>query len=282
MATLTGIGIWSSELRYGDPGESAEAAAELESLGFTALWIPDVGGPLFEALDNLIGATSTTTIATGILNVWKQEPSAVVSWWSGLGADQRERVLLGLGVSHGPLIGDQWGRPLATMREYLDALAAGVDGPPPDRLCVAALGPKMLALSGERTSGACPYLVTPEHTATAREVLGDGGLYVEQGFVLETDADKARAIARETLAVYFGTPNYINNWKRLGFTDEDVAQRSDRLIDALVAWGDVDAVAERVDQHRQAGADHVCVQAILPWGTSPREAWREVAAILDR
>ena len=283
MDTLQGIGIWSSELRYGDPVEAADSAAELEALGFTALWIPDVGGPLFESLDNLIAATSTTTIATGILNVWQHEPAAVGAWWSTLDGETRTRILLGLGISHAPLIGDQWGKPLATMRTYVDGLAdLGDDSPPSDQLCIAALGPKMLELAGQRTAGACPYLVPPEHTALARESLGDGGLFVEQGFILEPDGPTARDIARQSLDHYFGLPNYANNWKRLGFTDDDIAQRSDRLIDALVVWGDLDAVAARTDEHFAAGADHVCLKLVAPFGTNPRDAWRTVAELIRR
>lgn len=284
MDTLQGIGIWSSELRYGaDPSEVAESAAELEALGFSALWVPDVGGPLFESLDRLLAATSTTTIATGILNVWMHDASDVAEWWTTVKPADRERVLLGLGVSHGMLIGDKWAKPLAKMREYLESLEAqGERVPPADQLCIAALGPKMLELAGSKTAGSCPYLVTPEHTAIAREALGDGGLFVEQGFILERDAETARNTARQVLEMYFGLPNYANNWKRLGFTDDDIASRSDRLVDALVVWGDLDAVAARVDEHFAAGADHVCLQPIAPLGTDQRPAWREVAALINR
>ncbi|NLA34554.1 MAG: TIGR03620 family F420-dependent LLM class oxidoreductase [Actinobacteria bacterium] len=283
MNTLQGIGIWSSELRYGDPSEVAESAAELEALGFTALWVPDVGGPVYESLDNLLAATSTTTVATGILNVWKHDSASVGEWWPTVAPADRARVLLGLGVSHGPFIGEKWTKPLATMRSYLDDLdAMGDNGPPIDQRCVAALGPKMLELAAQRTAGACPYLVTPDHTAIAREALGDGGLFVEQGFILERDPLTARTIARESLDHYFGLPNYANNWKRLGFTDDDVESRSDRLIDALVVWGDVDAVGARVEEHFAAGADHVCLQSIAPFGTDQRDAWRAVGALIQR
>lgn len=282
MPRLQGIGIWSSELRYGDRAEAAELAAELDELGFTALWVPDVGGPLLDDLDHLLAATSTTTVATGILNVWMHDAADVAAWWSALAPEVRDRLLLGLGVSHGALIGDRWTKPVEKVGSYLDALAAAPDAVPPDQLCIAALGPRMLRLAGDRTAGSCPYLVTPDHTAIAREALGDGALYVEQGYLLEGDADVARATARQVLGHYFGLPNYANNWKRLGFTDDDIASRSDRLIDALVAWGDLDAVAARVDAHLAAGADHVCLQALVPFGTSPRESWRQVAPLLTR
>lgn len=281
---LSGTGIWSGELRYGDRGEAADAAAELESLGYSAAWIPDVGGDLFDALDVLLGATSTLTVATGILNVWMHTPAETGAWRDGLPDDQRRRLLLGLGISHAPLIdaqpGMSWERPLATMRTYLDGLdAAGVA--PADR-CIAALGPKMLELARDRTAGSHPYLVTPEHTATAREILGpDALLAVEQGVVLETDPDAARATARHALSVYVGLPNYVSNWKRFGLTDDDVATVSDRLVDSLIAWGDEEAIVARVAEHRAAGADHVCVQVLTPPGSpTPRNAWRTLAPAL--
>ncbi len=276
--TLSGIGVWSGELRFGDPGEIAASAAELEALGYTALWIPDIGGPVLDALDILLGATTTATAATGILNIWKQEPADIGTWWAGLSDDHRARIMLGLGVSHGPLIGETWGKPLATMNAFLDQLDDV--SVPAERRCLAALGPKMLDLSRRRSDGAHPYLVTPEHTATAREILGSGGLYVEQGVVLSTDPEVARTAARGALEHYCLLPNYVNNWKRLGFTDDDVDTRSDRLIDALFAWGDDTAIRERVEAHRQAGADHVCIQAVGVPGMSAQDTWRALAPAL--
>ena len=268
--------MWSFELRHFDPAEVADAAGELEALGYSALWIPDIGGPVFEALDRLLAATSTLTVATGILNVWKHTPADVGRWWSGLAADAQARLLLGIGISHAPLIGDSWGRPLAVMQEYLDGLDAA--GLPAEHRCLAALGPKMLGLARARSAGAHPYLVTPEHTALARAALGDAGLFVEQGVVFETDPEIARSIARGTLDGYCGLPNYVNNWKRLGFTDDDVETRSDRLVDALVAWGDADTINERIAAHRAAGADHVCVQVHnAPGAPMNRDAWRALA-----
>jgi probable F420-dependent oxidoreductase len=271
---ITGTGIWSAELRFGDPGEIAEAAAELESWGYTALWVPDVGGDLFGALDRLVAATSRVTVATGVLNIWRQTPSAANAWWAAQPPGVRDRALLGLGVSHGPLIGEEWVRPLAAMGAFLDALDV-----PAERLCLAALGPRMLALAGERTAGAHPYLVTPEHTAMAREAVGPGGLVApEQGVVLETDPAKARAIAREAVSGYTGLPNYVRNWMRLGYTDDDVTTLSDRLVDALVAWGDAEAIAARVAEHRAAGADHVCLQVLQsPGSPPPRTTWKALA-----
>jgi probable F420-dependent oxidoreductase len=282
MSTISGVGIWSGELRYhGDAGVVAEAAAELEALGYSAVWLPDVGGDLFGSLDHLLGATSTMTVASGVLNVWRHDPTATAAWWAALDEDRRSRTMLGLGVSHASFIGDAWARPLATMRGYLDGLDAG--GVPAEHRCLAALGPKMLELARDRTAGAHPYLVTPEHTAVAREALGAGLLAVEQGVVLDTDSDRARATARQALDVYFGLPNYVNNWLRLGYTREDVDSRSDRLVDALVAWGAPDTIAERVHAHRAAGADHVCIQVLRPFdGSMDRGPWRELAPALTR
>ena len=173
-----------------------------------------------------------------------------------------------------------WGKPLATIEAYLDELEA--TGVPKAHRCVAALGPKMLELARQRSAGAHPYLVTPDHTAIARQALGDDGLLaVEQGIILDRDPERARAAARAALAVYATLPNYTNNWKRLGFTDDDVTDLSDRLVDALIVWGDVDDIASRVQAHRDAGADHVCVQLIgAPGEPMDRAAWAELAPAL--
>ncbi len=282
--SLAGTGVWAHELRYGDPGEIADLAAELEGLGFSALWVPDVGGDLFGSLDTLLAATSSTVIATGILNVWMHTPAETGAWRAGLGAADQERLLLGIGISHASFInahpGMSWDKPLTTMRTYLDGLdAAGV---PPEGRCLAALGPKMLELARDRSAGAHPYLVTPEHTALARETMGsDALLAVEQGVVLDSDPDTAREVARNALSIYATLPNYTNNWKRLGFTEDDVASLSDRLVDEVVAWGDVDALAARVQAHRDAGADHVCVQLLAaPGAPVDRDAWRRLAPAL--
>jgi probable F420-dependent oxidoreductase len=276
--TLSGTRIWSFELRHHDPAEVVDAAAELESLGFSAVWIPDIGGDVYTPLERLLGATATMTIATGILNIWKHDADEVAARRASWSADWQDRFLLGIGVSHAPLIGDDFAKPMDVTRAYLDALdAAGV---PQSSRALAALGPKMLALARDRTAGAHPYLVTPEHTAMARETLGDGALLlVEQGVVLGTDPDIARMVARQTLANYLALPNYCNNWRRLGFTEDDLANGgSDRLVDEVIAWGDVDTVAERIAAHKEAGADHVCVQVhVAPNSPMPRALWRDLA-----
>lgn len=277
------IGIWSTAVRFAPGGH--EAAAELEDLGFGAIWIPggiDDGAPA--VLDVLLDATARVTLATGILNIWKHEPADLAAWWHGQAPARQERLFLGLGVSHGPLIGEAWARPLAKMSAFLDGLQAA--GMPADRLCLAALGPKMLELAAHRTAGAHPYMVTPKHTAVARKAIGpDAVLAPEQGVVLESDPARAREIARGFVQHYAALPNYANSWRREGFTDAEIAALDDRLIDALIAWGDVAAVRARLDEHFAAGADHVCLQVIGPGGMRPdldhdRAAWKELAKLL--
>ncbi len=273
---LGGRGVWSAELRFGDPAQIVDAAAELEALGYSALWVPDVGGPLFEDLDRLLQATTTVTIATGILNIWQHEPSDVGRWWHALPEDHRKRLLLGLGVSHGLVVGEKWGQPLATMSAYLNGLESAEV--PLSQVCLAALGPKMLQLARDRTAGAHPYLVTPEHTAIARATLGNGLLAVEQGVILESSRAAAHKIAGPVVKGYGGLPNYANSWKRLGFTDDDISSCSDRLIDALIACGDEEDIARRIEAHQEAGADHVCIQVITaPGSPLPLDTWRRLA-----
>ena len=285
---LTGTGIWSANLRYGDPAASAAKARELEELGYSALWIPDVGGELFGPLDNLLGATSTATIATGILNVWMHTPDEAAAGHARLTAEHGPRFLCGIGISHRPFIDmvrepGAYDKPLATMATYLDGLdAAEVPLAAADRV-LAALGPKMLELARGRTAGTHPYLVTPELTARAREGIGPDGLVAsEQGVVLDTDPTSARATARLHLSTYLTLPNYSNNWKRQGFTDDDLVDGgSDRLVDALVVWGDEATIAARVQEHRDAGADHVCIQVLTPDPSAyPTEQWRALAPAL--
>jgi probable F420-dependent oxidoreductase len=283
---LAGVGVWSNQLRYGDPGEAADAAAELEELGFTALWIPDIGGPLFDSIDNLLTSTKRAVVATGILNLWMHEPSDVAERYTSLTKAHGERLLLGIGVSHAPLIDTRepglYRKPLAATRAFLDAIDATDTPVPVENRVLAALGPKMLELSATRARGAHPYLVTPDHTRTAREVLGDGPLLLPEQAVFLTDSrDEARAVGANFLRTYTGLPNYANNLLRSGFTQDDLDSVSDRLLDALIAWGDEDAVARRVEEHKQAGADHVCVQALTAEPLAfPREQWRRLAAAL--
>lgn len=284
---LSGVGIWSHQLRYGDKAQSADAAAELEELGFTALWIPDVGQtPVLESVDHLLSATSDIVIATGILNLWMNEPAEVAASYASLRAAHGDRFLMGIGVSHAPLIDatepGRYRKPLAATAAYLDALDSAEQPVPVEARVLAALGPKMLELAANRSRGAHPYLVSPEHTRFAREHLGDGPLLLpEQTVILTDDADQARAIGTKWFRRYLAMPNYANNMLRLGFSPDDVASVSDRLFDAIIAWGDEDTVIGRVNEHLSAGADHVCVQVLTadPNGY-PREEWKRIADAL--
>ena len=286
------IGIWTFQLDLQPAARAQEAAAEIEALGYGAIWVPEALGR--EAFTNsaiLLAGTRRITVATGIANIWGRDALAMASGQKTLAEAYPDRFLLGIGVSHAPLVeglrGHQYVRPLTAMRTYLDAmdrapfLAAGPATPPP--LVIGALHPKMLALAAERTTGAHPYFVPPEHTARARAILGPGKLLApEQAAVLETDPTVARATARAHMATYLGLPNYARNLKRLGFTDADLADGgSDRLVDAIVVWGDDAAIARRVRAHLDAGADHVCVQVLDPDPRAlPLPQWRALAPAL--
>ncbi len=284
---LSGVGIWSHQLRYGDPAAAAEAAAELEELGYRALWIPDVGGTsVLDSVGELLSATNDIVIATGILNLWMNEPAAVASSHASLTAAHGDRFLLGIGVSHAPLVDSietgLYRRPLAATASFLDALDTAEQPVPVGARVLAALGPKMLELAADRSRGAHPYLVTPEHTHRAREVLGAGPLLLpEQTAILTDDADEARAIGTGWIRRYLAMPNYANNLLRLGFSPDDVASVSDRLLDAIIVSGDEDAIIGRVNEHLSAGADHVCVQVLTAdLNEYPRDQWRRIAAAL--
>ncbi len=285
------VGIWTAALDQQPVAGAQAAAAELEALGYGALWFPEAMGR--EALTNaavLLAGTRRIAIATGIANIWVRDATAMAAAQKTLADAYPDRFLLGMGVSHAPLVGmrgHDYGKPLSAMRRYLDAMDAApfLANPPatPPRRALAALAPKMLALAAERTWGSHTYFVPPEHTAEARERLGaDALLAPEQAVVLETDADTARAIARGHMAMYLALPNYVSNLQRLGFTDDDVARGgSDHLVDAIVAWGTVDDVVRRVRAHHDAGADHVCVQVIdADPRALPMRQWRELATAL--
>jgi len=208
----------------------------------------------------------------------------VAGSYAALTAEHGDRFLLGVGVSHAPLIDagepGRYRRPLAATASFLDGLDAAQRPVPAEGRVLAALGPKMLALSASRARGAHPYLVTPEHTASARAALGEGPLLLpEQTVILCDTADEARGIGTDWLRAYLALPNYANNLLRSGFSEDDLAQVSDRLFDAIIAWGGEDAVLRRVAEHRSAGADHVCVQVLTADPRAfPREQWRRIAA----
>jgi probable F420-dependent oxidoreductase len=269
---LKKIGVWAA-IDGLSAADSAQLAQRIEGWGYGALWIPEAAGrEVLSSAAWLLARTGRLVVASGIANIYARDALAAASAQKGLNEQSGDRFLLGLGVSHAPLVKNlrqhDYGKPVATMRAYLQAMAAAPywSVPPlaPPMTVLAALGPKMLELSAELADGAHPYNVPPEHTREARAILGKGKLLcVEQGVMLETDASQARAIARKFLNRYLGLPNYVNNWKRLGFTDADFAGGgSNRLIYAVLVWGDEKAIRTRLDEHWQAGADHVCVQAI--------------------
>jgi probable F420-dependent oxidoreductase len=284
------LGIWTYQLNYQPATKVREVVAELEALGYGTLWIGE--GVYREPFTNaglLLSSTERMVIATGIANIWARDPFTMTAAQLTLTEAYPDRFLLGLGVSHARLVegvrGHAYHQPLAKMRAYLRAMDEAatayraVKPATPPRV-LAALGPRMLELSAERADGAHTYLVTPEHTAKARAQLGSAPwLIVEQAVVLEMDAAKARAIGRRHVSRYLDLPNYTNNFHRLGFTREDTADSgSDRLVDSLVAWGNLEDVARRIDDHLAAGADQVCIQVFDhdPHGL-PLSQWREIS-----
>ena len=285
------IGIWTFAFDAAPTPIGREMVGELEELGFGAIWLPEAVGrdPLVTATI-LLDATDRVKVCTGVASIYARAAMTMTSGWNALTEAFPGRFLLGLGVSHQMSVEGMrqqvYGPPLATMRAYLDAMEGalylGAEPTVAPERCLAALGPKMLALAAERTRGAHTYYVPPEHTGFARDVLGPGPLLApEQKVILERDPAVAREIARANITMYLSLPNYANNLRRLGFTEEDITQCSDRLVDAIVAWGDVEAVRARVQAHLDAGADHVCLQ-VLP-GDDPtriRRDWQELAAAL--
>lgn len=286
------IGAWSFALEVLPAAEEREAAAEIESFGYRAIWVPEAvdSREAFAHAGWLLSSTDRAIVATGIANIWARDPTAMANGWRMLSDAYPERFLLGIGVSHHGSVsrrGATYERPLSAMRDYLDAMdRAPSTASEPEvapRLVLAALGPRMLELGAERAHGVHPYFVPVEHTAFARRRLGPGPvLAVEQTVVLESDPSRARDVARGFALDYLQTENYARNLKRMGWTDADLrGQGSDALIDAVVAWGDVDRIAVRVRQHLDAGADHVCVQVVGEEELDPGlPALRELAPAL--
>jgi probable F420-dependent oxidoreductase len=287
---LGSVGIWTTQFEDHPAVKVQEAARELEALGYGAIWFGEALGR--EALTHaglLLAATRRIVVATGIANIYARDAVAMASGQKTLAEAYPDRFVLGLGVSHVPLVeqlrGHQYEKPVARMRAYLDAMDQApyrsvAPASKPIRV-LAALRPKMLGLAAERSDGAHPYNVNPEHTARARQILGAGRyLCPEQAIVLETDPVKARKIAREFLELYLQLPNYTNNFLWLGFDENDFRNGgSDRLIDAIIAWGDVNAIRNRIREHHSAGADHVCIQVLTAdRHTLPLREWRDVAS----
>jgi probable F420-dependent oxidoreductase len=292
--TLGRIGIWTNALDYQPAERAGRAARELERLGYAAIWFPEALRR--EALCSaglLLAATSRILVATGIANIYARDAVTMAAGQKTLAEAYPGRFILGLGVSHRSSVelarGHVYGKPVATMRAYLAAMSRApyeavepAEKPP---TVLAALGPNMLKLAAEQTSGAHPYFVPVEHTRRAREAVGPNAILApEQAVVLETDPDKARAIARVHMDTYLHLPNYLNNLLRLGYTHKDLSDGgSNRLVDDIVAWGDLDLVTSRIYAHLDAGADHVCVQVLAENPKAlPIDAWRTLARHLFR
>ncbi|MEV7098011.1 LLM class F420-dependent oxidoreductase [Amycolatopsis sp. NPDC051045] len=287
------VGVWTRQFNFFPTSRVRRAVRDLEALGYGAVWVGETvyREPLTHAAV-LLGATDRMVVATGIAAIWARDPFAATAAALTLAEAYPDRFVLGIGVSHASLVEDVRGtyyrRPLATMRDYLDgmdraATAYGAVAPPSTPRLLAALGPRMLELAATRAQGALTYLVPPEHTRRAREILGpDAALCVEQALLLDGTPSTARAVARKHLNRYLAMPNYVANWRRLGFTDEDIAGvGSDRLVDALVSWGDPAAATTRVREHLDAGADHVCIQLYhADLEHLPEDGWRQVAETL--
>lgn len=284
------VGLWTMAHESLAPSRSGELASEIESMGYAALWVPESWGrEAFTSATLLLAGTTRLTIATGIANIWGRDAVAAVNATKTLNAAFDERFVLGLGVSHQPLVermrGHAYVKPLEAMREYLSAMdqapMRAVEGEQPYARVIAALGPKMLALGAELANGVHPYLVTPEVTALARAALNDKFVGVEQAVVLGGDREEYLKRAHAHLEFYTGLENYRNSWRRQGFGDEDfVRGGSERLCDAMVVHGDEDAVLARVNEHRSAGADHVCLQVLGPDSAPPIGDWRRLAHAL--
>lgn len=289
------VGLWSGALNSFAAGELAEAVAELEELGYPALWFGEaLGREAFVNASLVLSATSRLKVGTGIANIYVRDATAAKGASHALAEAYPGRFVLGLGVSHRPLLemrgldsdSADSGTPLADMRRFLAALdEAPYNGPAPESApprLLAALGPKMLELSRDRADGAHPYLTTPAHTEGARQTLGEEPLLVpEQAVVLTENRDEAMERGKEHLQMYLGLPNYRKSWLREGFIEEDFAGGgSERLVEGLVAWGGEDEALQRVSEHLKAGADQVLVQVIAPDNASLRRDWRRLAPAL--
>ncbi len=281
------FGVWSGALRNGERAAVLDAAAELEELGYGTIWFP--GGQhegLAEHISSILQRTRRVVVATGIVNIWTHPAAEIAAEHHALTRAHPGRFLLGLGVSHQHVVersGLRYQRPLQKMIAYLDELDAAPTPVPIDERILAALGPRMLTLARDRSCGTHPYFVPPEHTRVARQMVGSNKVVApEHMVVLEADPTRARAIARPSIDRYLHAPNYTNNLLRLGFAEDDFRNGgSDRLVDAIVAWGTPEQIIKRVKEHHAAGADHVCIQVLtetpqdLPTAMA---GWRQLAA----
>jgi probable F420-dependent oxidoreductase len=270
------IGVWTSYRAIGE-ANAGVAARLAEELGMS-FWLG--GSPRLPTVRPLLEATEQLVVATGVVNVWQNEPQLLAAEYADLDAEFPDRLLVGIGVGHPEATG-AYSRPLATMREFLDGLDSAPRPLPPERRCLAALAPKMLALAAARSRGAHTYFVPVAHTRSARERLGRAALIApELACVLDDDTERARATARRYAALYLGLTNYTNNLKRFGFSDRDIADGgTDELIDAIVPHGSAEQIAAAAREHLAAGADHVCLQPVGVQGI-PRDEWVALGSAL--
>jgi probable F420-dependent oxidoreductase len=271
------FGVWTTYRQIGEEN-AGEAARLVEDLGFGTFWLG--GSPRLPSVRPLLDGSERLTVATGIVNIWQNDPGQLAAEYAELTGDFPGRLLLGIGIGHPEAISG-YARPLTAMRRFLDGLDAAPTPVPVDGRCIAALGAKMLELSAARALGAHPYFTPVDHTAFARDRIGAGKLLApEMACVVDEDAERARAAARRYARTYLGLRNYVSNLQRFGFTDEDIAEGgSDRLLDAVVPHGTAEDVAKVAQTHLDAGADHVCLQPVGAEGV-PREEWAALAAAL--
>lgn len=295
MISAASVGIWTFGHLWGQDGgavpDAGEMIAELEDLGYGGLWLGRADG-IPHLTGALLGMGTTLIVGTSIVNIWINPAQDVATYYGRVASRYPGRLILGLGVSHPQFVeptGQRYTRPLQKMRSYLDALDSLTPTVPSSVRALAALGSRMIELSGQRSAGALPYLTTPVHTRRAREILGPDALLVaEQKVVLDKNASSARELARGGIKRYLQRPNYASNLHSLGFTEEDRANGgSDRIVDSLVAWGDESAISNRVAEHLEAGANHVAVQILtenfILEKELPRREWKILApALLSR
>lgn len=285
------VGLWQWVLDQQPSGRVRDLVAEIEQMGWPTLWRPEISGrDTFVSAGVILEATTTLKVAAGVAQIHARDPMAMAAAHKTVHEAYDGRFLLGLGVSHAPMIEGMrkqtYDKPLSFMRTYLEQMRSApfnAVGPTEDLpIVLGALGPKMLELAATAADGAHTYFSPPEHTATARDIMGpDAFLAAELMVLLDNDPASARQLARDSMNLYLGLPNYANNLRRLGWLEEDIAGPSDNLVDAIVAWGDEDDIAARVKAHHDAGADHVCVQHLFTDPkTPPVEQWHRLADCL--
>jgi probable F420-dependent oxidoreductase len=282
-ARIGRFGLWAGHYVLPDDAPGLrEVGAHLDRLNVGSFWLGGSPPADLGIANQLLAGSAEVVVGTSILNIWTDSPTEAAASTTRLRGVYGDRFVLGIGVGHAPHT-EEYRKPMAKLAGFLDELDAAAPPVPVSGRVIAALGPKALELTRDRAAGSIPYLTTPDHTAEARKVLGPDALLIpEHKVVLSADADKARAIGRDTLAHYLLLPNYVNNWRRLGFTEDDFAGGgSDRLVDAVIAHGDLDTVVAAISKHLEAGADSVAIQALVPDGESVTQQWEKLAPVFS-